>query len=106
MSAGAATTSEAYKPKGASAKYGRTGTIGLMLKSYKTWRRKRGYLATRGGRLPKAPPVATPLPAASHSSLGDRFLKPSMNAAPSAKKNTDHEFWLYLGQYVELFICN
>ena len=58
---GPATGSEAYE--GANARSGRAGTIGLMIKSYKTRAGvpKRIFGDLGGAQLPQAPPVRTPL---------------------------------------------
>ena len=52
---GPAAGSEAYD--WASAKPGRAGIIGLMLKSYETWGCQRGYLASLGCPAPLGTPV-------------------------------------------------
>ena len=56
---GQAARSEAYE--GASARSGRAGTIGLMLKFCETWGRRTPFGESGGGQLPQASPVATPL---------------------------------------------
>ena len=70
---GSATGNKACE--GASARSGRAGTIGLMLKSYETWGCCRGYL------------VNLQVPGSSTSSL-PRVVKPCTNVSPWSHNKT------------------